>query len=245
MSTQNVTEAVNTNTAATENHAQTTNGHENGQKTKSILVASLNPVKIAAALHGFQAMFPDISFVARGISVPSGVPVQPFSDQETLLGAANRAFNARAAEPGPGVDFWVGIEGGVCDDPSPNYPYPDEDTNSTQKQKHLALQSFAWVVVLGNKNSMDGPRSTQERVGEIIMGKARTSTYYLPEETSRLVRSGMELGHAEDKIWGRSNSKQQNGSIGLLTRDVVDRKGYIEQAVVLALVPFKNPGLTF
>ncbi|KAM7192604.1 Inosine triphosphate pyrophosphatase-like protein [Naviculisporaceae sp. PSN 640] len=219
--------------------------------TKTILVASFNPVKIAAALHGFQAMFPETEFNARGISVPSGVPEQPFSDQETLLGAANRASNARAAEPGPGVDFWVGIEGGVCDDPSPCYPFQDQNPilNETRKQDQVRLQSFAWVVVLGNRNSLQNPTSSldshQQRESEFIMGKARTSTYYLPEETTRLVRSGMELGHAEDQIWGRSNSKQQNGSVGLLTQDVVTRKGYIEQAVVLALIPFKNPGLGF
>jgi len=31
----------------------------------------------------------------------------------------------------------------------------------------------------------------------------------------------------------------------MLTGDVIDRKGYYIQAVILALIPFKNPGLTF
>jgi non-canonical (house-cleaning) NTP pyrophosphatase len=67
--------------------------------SKKIIVASKNPVKIAAALAGFQRMFPDITYTTHGISVPSGVPEQPLSDAETLQGALNRAKNAREAEP--------------------------------------------------------------------------------------------------------------------------------------------------
>ena len=158
-------------------------------------------------------------FTARGVSVPSGVPDQPFSDAETLQGALNRAERARELEPA--ADFWVGLEGGVAEDPTPGLPYSGG-----------LLQSFAWVVVLGRKES--GRR-----------GSARTATYYLPRETAALVRDGVELGPAEDRLWGRTNSKQKNGSVGLLTGDVIDRRGYYEQAVVLALIPFKNSGLSF
>ena len=91
------------------------------------------------------------------------------------------------------------------------------------------LEAFAWVVV-----------TDRQRIG-----KSRTATFYLPEETARLVRQGIELGHADDQVFGRANSKQQNGSVGLLTGDVIDRTAYYEQAVILALIPFKNPRLTF
>jgi inosine/xanthosine triphosphatase len=91
------------------------------------------------------------------------------------------------------------------------------------------LDAFAWVIVLGG-----------ERVG-----KSRTATFTLPEEVAALVRQGVELGHADDQVFGRSNSKQQNGSVGLFTGDVIDRAAYYEHAVVLALVPFRNSSLTF
>jgi non-canonical (house-cleaning) NTP pyrophosphatase len=77
------------------------------------------------------------------------------------------------------------------------------------------------------------------------MGKARTATYYLPRETAKLVKGGMELGHADEVVFGGQNSKQKNGSVGLLTGDVIDRRAYYEEAVVLALIPFRNQGLTF
>lgn len=88
---------------------------------------------------------------------------------------------------------------------------------------------FAWVVVL-----------TREKTG-----KSRTGAFYLPEEVVRLVREGMELGHADDAVFGRSNSKQEDGSVGLLTGGVIDRTLYYEHAVILALIPFVNPQLTF
>jgi inosine/xanthosine triphosphatase len=91
------------------------------------------------------------------------------------------------------------------------------------------MQAFAWVVVLGAERS----------------GKSRTGTFMLPQEVARLVRDGMELGHADDVVFGRANSKQQNGSVGLLTGDVIDRAAYYEHAVVLALIPFKHLTLTF
>jgi inosine/xanthosine triphosphatase len=91
------------------------------------------------------------------------------------------------------------------------------------------LEAFAWVVALSNER----------------MGRSRTGTFVLPAEVARLVRQGVELGEADDRVFRRSNSKQGNGAVGILTRDVIDRTGYYEHAVILALVPFKNPDLAF
>jgi inosine/xanthosine triphosphatase len=181
--------------------------------SKQIIVASKNPVKIAAALEGFQRMFPGNTYKTNGINVPSGVPEQPFTDAETLQGALNRAQNAREQESQ--ADYWIGIEGGVEDTPD---------------QAAGTLQSFAWVVVI-------------DRGGKA--GKARTAAYYQPEEVAKLVRGGMELGHADDVVFGKSNSKQANGNVGLLTGDVITRETYYIPAVICALIPFRNGELTF
>jgi len=89
------------------------------------------------------------------------------------------------------------------------------------------LACFAWAVV----------RSKE------LVGKGRTGLFFLPEAVARLVRQGVELGHADDLVFNRSNSKQQNGAIGLLTGDVIDRLAYYEHAMVMALVPFRNKEL--
>jgi inosine/xanthosine triphosphatase len=91
------------------------------------------------------------------------------------------------------------------------------------------LLAFAWVVVQGRERA----------------GRSRTATFSLPEEVAALVRQGVELGHADDIVFGRSNSKQQNGAVGLFTDDVIDRAEYYTHAVILALIPFKNPTLNF
>ncbi|MBL8058077.1 MAG: inosine/xanthosine triphosphatase [Anaerolineales bacterium] len=89
------------------------------------------------------------------------------------------------------------------------------------------LACFAWVVILGRAQS----------------GESRTGLFFLPEAVAGLVRQGVELGAADDQVFGRVNSKQGNGAVGLLTGDVIDRLAYYEHAVALALVPFKNPAL--
>jgi inosine/xanthosine triphosphatase len=177
---------------------------------QQIIVASTNPVKIQAALTGFQQMFPLDSFIAQGVAAPSGVSVQPMTDEETLQGAMNRAANARRAEPY--AAYWVGIEGGC-------------------EEKHGELWTYAWVVVL--------PLAQ----GGATSGKGRTGAFCLPREVADLVRQGVELGEADDRIFGRSNSKQNNGAVGLLTNNVIDRQSYYVHAVVLALVPFRNTEL--
>ncbi len=41
-------------------------------------------------------------------------------------------------------------------------------------------------------------------------------------------------------MFGRTNSKQKEGAVGLLTCGVVDRMRLYEQSVVLALITFRN-----
>jgi inosine/xanthosine triphosphatase len=91
------------------------------------------------------------------------------------------------------------------------------------------LVTFAWVVVLSGGSE----------------GKAKSGTFVLPREVSELVRQGIELGDADDMVFKRHDSKRQNGSIGILTGDVIDRAAFYSPAVVMALIPFKNPSLTF
>jgi inosine/xanthosine triphosphatase len=85
------------------------------------------------------------------------------------------------------------------------------------------MQAFAWVVVLDKSEKI---------------GKSKTSSFFLPKAIVDLVESGLELGEADDKVFDRTNSKQGNGAVGILTNGAVDRKEYYQQAVILALIPF-------
>jgi inosine/xanthosine triphosphatase len=199
-----------------------------------IIIASTNPVKIDATRLGFEKMFsqdaesilrlrgasaqdttPKSNFHFQGVDVPSGVSHQPMTDAETLTGARTRAENARIARPK--ADFWVGIEGGV-------EIRGEGEGEKRSGGKEERMDAFAWVVILGQD----------------LSGEARTGTFQLPPEITRLVREGVELGHADDMVFQRSNSKQKDGAIGILTDGLIDRTAYYVHAVMLALVPFKK-----
>ncbi len=90
-----------------------------------------------------------------------------------------------------------------------------------------ALISYAWIVVLGKEKQ----------------GKARTAAYLLPPEVCALVRSGMELGEADDLVFGKTNTKQTSGGVGLLTNGLIDRADLYAMAVKLALIPFVQDAL--
>ena len=176
---------------------------------QKVIVASKNPVKINAALSGFQKMFAGHEFEIQGVSVPSGVSDQPHSDAETLQGARTRVENVSVEYPD--ADFWIGIEGGV-------------------EEHHSEMGAFAWIVV----KSKDGQ-----------IGRGRTGVFFLPPQVAQLVREGKELGEADDIVFGRTNSKQKNGAVGLLTDNIIHRERYYTETVVLALIPFKNKELYF
>jgi len=83
---------------------------------------------------------------------------------------------------------------------------------------------FGWVYVF------DGQMS----------GKGRSSSFFLPPKVAELIKQGKELGEADDLVFQVKNSKQSNGSIGLLTGDLITRVDALSEAVLLALIPFKN-----
>lgn len=68
-------------------------------------------------------------------------------------------------------------------------------------------------------------------------GTARTCTFQLPPQIAELVRGGLELGLADDRVFGSVNSKQKGGTVGHLTRGGIDRTAYYIQAVELAMIP--------
>lgn len=71
-----------------------------------IIIGSNNPAKVAAVKNAFNGQ--QMEFLS--LDIPSGVSEQPFSDEETIKGAINRAVGALKAGNG---DIGIGLEGGV------------------------------------------------------------------------------------------------------------------------------------
>lgn len=95
------------------------------------------------------------------------------------------------------------------------------------KRENGEAQAFAWIVVIHK-----GGRT----------GKGKTASFFLPKKIIDLLDQGKELGEADDIVFKRTNSKQSNGAVGILTNDVLTRTSFYEHGIILALIPFKNKG---
>jgi len=96
------------------------------------------------------------------------------------------------------------------------------------EERSEGMESFSWIVVKSNEGKL---------------GKGRTGTFFLPPRIAELIRQGKELGEADDIVFGRTNSKQENGAVGILTGNAIDRTSFYAEAAILALIPLKNPTL--
>lgn len=140
----------------------------------------------------------------------------------------------------------VSVESGVSDQPMSDLEtlqgaeirvkniqdqFPDYDyyvgIEGGVEESVSGLMAFAWIVI---------------SKGETI-GRARTAGFFLPPKVAVLVHQGYELGDADDMVFSKQNSKQQNGAIGLLTNDLITRKLLYMPAVQMAFIPFLNPEL--
>lgn len=170
------------------------------------------------------------------IIVASKNPVKMDAVREGLSVFLNVAFEV----------LGVSVESGVSDQPMSDAEtltgalnrvyeamkqYPSHDyyvgLEGGVEQTASGLMAFAWMVISNGQK----------------VGKARTASFFLPPEVAELVHGGMELGDADDIVFAKSNSKQQNGAVGLLTNDAITRKSLYLPAVQMAFIPFLNPEL--
>jgi inosine/xanthosine triphosphatase len=94
------------------------------------------------------------------------------------------------------------------------------------QESEFGLLTAAWCVVVAR----DGR-----------MGVGGNSCLLLPPAVAAAVRGGMELGEAMDRLADRTNTKRQNGAIGILTADLETRQSAYETIIRLALAPFIRP----
>ena len=164
------------------------------------------------------------------------------------LRAAQAAFQQLFPEQ-PFAVSGIAVPSGVSDQPRSLLETMQGARNRAENARAVQPDSDFWVGIEGGVE--DSPSGMCcfarvyiiDRAGKIGIGQ--TAVFYLPREVAELVREGLELGHADDIVFQRDNSKQANGAIGILTDDVIGREAYYIHAVIMALVPFKNPTLTW
>jgi inosine/xanthosine triphosphatase len=140
----------------------------------------------------------------------------------------------------------IAAPSGVADQPmSDNETY----TGALNRVTHIAqtTQADYWVAFEGGMEEKDNEFEVaawvivKSKEGKI--GKGRSATFFLPPAVSKLIREGKELAHAADIVFNETESGKKQGTIGILTNNVIDRTKYYIDPMVMALVPFKNPDL--
>lgn len=140
----------------------------------------------------------------------------------------------------------VSVPSGVADQPMNDA----ETIQGAYNRAHAAAAAYPdadyWVGMEGGIEERDGGMTAFAWTvikSKTQIGKAKTGTFFLPKAIADLIRQGTELGKADDIVFARSNSKQENGAVGLMTGNVIDRTRFYADSVVLALIPFKNEDL--
>ncbi|MEP7270317.1 MAG: inosine/xanthosine triphosphatase [Acidobacteriota bacterium] len=91
------------------------------------------------------------------------------------------------------------------------------------------MWAYAWIVIIDHHGRV---------------GRGQSGRFLLPEGVATLIRTeGLELGEADDRFFNRSNSKHQDGAVGILTDGLIDRKALYKPGVIFALIPFIRPEL--
>ena len=150
--------------------------------------------------------------------------------------------------PNEEFDFMgFAAESGVADQ-----PMTDEETKRGAKGRIEDMKSKMpgadyYAAIEGGIDEHGGAAFTYGAVHienkNGLVGKSTTAEVQIPRKSYELVKSGMELGHANDEVFGSENSKHSSGMTGLLTHGVLERTEFYKQAIILALVPFKNKEL--
>ena len=211
--------------------------------TKPLVLSHYSNAAAAPAAHA----------AAAGAASASGVPDQPWGDEETLRGALNRVQSAAergepgaivvALEGGVGPAFAVahpltsgagGAGSGCAENVSPNCSRGPGGGAAAfmASPAEQQLECFAWAAI---------------RAPSGAVSHARSASFTLPPAVAELVHRGWELGAADDEVFQRVKSGQGTGTIGRLTlvhgHPLLTRRQYYEHAVLCALIPLMNSEL--
>ena len=150
------------------------------------------------------------------LDVESGIPAMPMTIRELMLGARNRAENARAvlAAQGMQADFAIGLEGGFFFEEIP------------EQGPCYFLQS--WVYVLRGDSGYFGSSAAIPVPPAIVQEMQATRE---------------ELGKVIDHFAGEENVRDKGGAFEVFTLGKIDRARSYELALTCALAPFYNPGI--
>ena len=184
-----------------------------------IAIGSKNPAKIKAVKLGFSTLFPEIECRYYPILVDSQVGVQPFGFEPTIQGAINRAKNAYTSAFNDHTEnttkFGIGIEAGMIPVPLTRTGYLD--------YQFCAIYQSNGSVSIGSGPGFEYPL----KIVEMLLKDP----------------SHHEIGTIIAELSGIDNTKENEGAIGLLSKNTFQRSDILQYSVISALLPLKSPDL--
>ncbi len=165
------------------------------------------------------------------------------------VGSTNRVKIAAVRDVLARAGWDAAVVGVEAESGVPDQPMGDEETIRGARNRAIAARRQAdadlGVGIEGGCVETDDGMSTCAFV-VVVDREGRTGVggslhMPLPPRVAELVRGGMELGHAIDRISGELDTKQGAGAVGFLTAGLVDRQRAYEPLVAYALSRWLAP----
>ena len=185
-------------------------------------------------------------------SLPAPPGATPLRDARlVIVGSLNRvkigAVAAVLVRAGCGAAVrGVSVPSGVADQ-----PFGDDDTIRGARARAvaaLAAEPAAQIAVGLEGGGVEMPGGGMHTCAWAVAvdrdgneGVGGSLAMPLPPAVARLVRQGMELGHAMDAVSGGTDTKTNAGAVGILTAGLIDRQRAYESLVTYALAPWLAP----
>lgn len=128
-------------------------------------------------------------------------------------------------------------------------PMSDEEAiQGAANRAKLSLEKFSADIGIGLEGCVNDTKhgmflsgwvAAIDKNGEIGIGGG--GGLLLPEKIASEIRKGKELGPVMDKFIGGHNTKQKQGTVGILTNNLIPRTEAFEKSVIYALAKFINP----
>lgn len=165
------------------------------------------------------------------------------SHNPAKIRAVERAFGRVFSGNDPDI-VSVAVPSGVAEQPRSDGETRQGAQNRARAARAAIPGADFWVGLEGGLEAVDGAWLASAWMVVLAadgrQGQARTPTLPLPPAVQDLLHQGIELGDANDRVFGAQDSKRGGGAFGLLTDGRMTRGGVYAQTLELALLPLTH-----
>ena len=185
-----------------------------------IAISSTREAKVQAVKDAWRVFSskimddPDEAVTFLNYDVSNGASHVPMTVSDLMKGALGRvdSLTLQLKREKADADFYVGLEGG----------FNVVDSHGPRRQ--VFLQSWAYVS--------DGHRGFFGHGGGVFVPSSIADP---------VIDRGVDLGIVIDRLTAQIEVGSQQGTWGILTRDILTRKHSFVTALIAAFAPFYNP----